>query len=88
MKVTNDGDYPITGSDVVDTLPAGVTYVGASASKSTTGGGSASGPVTGSSAGHQTLTWTVTLPGGASATFDFDATVTSAVTLGVLLPIA
>jgi uncharacterized repeat protein (TIGR01451 family) len=79
VKVTNDGDYPITGSDVVDTLPAGVIYVGGSASNSTSGGGDASGPVTGSSAGHQTLTWAVTLPGGASATFDFDATVTSAV---------
>jgi len=71
VKVGNTGDYPITGSDVVDTLPDGVTYVVGSAASSTTGGGSAStAPTTGSAGGHATLTWTVTLPPGAKLATD------------------
>src|SRR4029079_2099321 len=76
VKVGNTGDYPLTSRPVVDTLPDGVTYVAGSASSSTTGGGSASATQTRGTAGaHTTLTWTVTLPPGATATFLFDVTV-------------
>jgi uncharacterized repeat protein (TIGR01451 family) len=57
-------------------LPDGVTYVAGSATSVTTGGASASAtPTVGSTGGHNTLTWTVTLPPGATATFEFDVTV-------------
>jgi fimbrial isopeptide formation D2 family protein/uncharacterized repeat protein (TIGR01451 family) len=76
VVVGNTGDYPITDSAVVDTLPDGVAYVAGSSASETSGGGTASTtPTTGSSGGHNTLTWTVTLPPGADATFRFDVTV-------------
>ena len=76
VKVGNTGNFPVTSRPVVDTLPDGVTYVAGSATSATTGGGTASAaPVTGTSGGHNTLTWTVTLPPDATATFEFDVTV-------------
>jgi uncharacterized repeat protein (TIGR01451 family)/fimbrial isopeptide formation D2 family protein len=77
VAVGNTGAYPITDSPVVDTLPDGVTYVaGSSAIPVVHGGGTASAaPTTGTSGSHNTLTWTVTLPPGADATFEFDVTV-------------
>jgi uncharacterized repeat protein (TIGR01451 family) len=76
VAVSNTGNYPITASPVVDTLPDGVTYVMGSATSSTSGGGTASAaPTTGTAGPHKTLTWTVTLPPSATGTFEFDVTV-------------
>ncbi len=76
VVVGNTGNAPITSRPVVDTLPDGVTYVTGSSTSVTTGGGTASAaPTTGTSGGHNTLTWTVTLPPSATATFEFDVTV-------------
>src|SRR4029079_8692863 len=56
--------------------PDGVTYVTGSATTATTGGATASAaPTTGTAGTHKTLTWTVTLPPSATATFEFDVTV-------------
>ena len=76
IVVGNTGNFPITASPLVDTLPTGVTYTPATATSSTTGGGSVdSGPVLGSVPDHGTMTWTITLPTGATATVEFDALV-------------
>ena len=76
VVVGNTGNYSITASPVVDTLPDGVTYVPGSAVTKTAGGGTASAaPTTGTAGAHNTLTWTVTLPPSATATFEFDVTV-------------
>jgi len=76
IVVGNTGNFPITASPLVDTLPPGVTFTAATDTYRTTGGGSISStPVTGTSGGHGTLTWTVTLPAGSTATVEFDALV-------------
>jgi uncharacterized repeat protein (TIGR01451 family) len=69
IVVSNSGPAAVTGASVSDALPAGVTA--ANWTSSTTGGGSVTGPASGSGA----LTTTVDLPANATVTFSFTATI-------------
>jgi uncharacterized repeat protein (TIGR01451 family) len=75
IVVGNNGPSDVTGASVADALPAGATG-GTWTFVSATGGGSVSGPASGSGA----LGTTVDLPAGATATFTFTVQVSPSAT--------
>jgi uncharacterized repeat protein (TIGR01451 family) len=75
IVVRNHGPSAVTGASVSDPLPAGVTAATWVATASS-GGGSVSGPASGSGA----LATTVNLPAGATVTFTFTAQIDPAAT--------
>jgi hypothetical protein len=72
--VSNTGSSAVTGAFVSDALPAGATA--ATWTSTTSGGGSVSGPASGSGA----LATTVNLPANASVTFTFATTINPSAT--------
>jgi uncharacterized repeat protein (TIGR01451 family) len=75
ITVSNNGPSAVTGASVADVLPAGVTAATWMATGNS-GGGSVSGPTSGSGA----LATTVNLPVSASVTFSFTASINSSAT--------
>src|SRR5262249_50856248 len=75
LVVRNAGPSAVTGASVSDPLPAGVTAATWTATDSS-GGGSVTGPASGSGA----LSTTVTLPVNATVTFTFTAQVSPSAT--------
>lgn len=77
----NISDANITGFNISDPLPAGMTYVAGSLSVSGTGGASpsANGSYTGASPNTNLLSSTITMPSGAMVTAKLRGTVTSGI---------